>query len=249
MQQCVAAGCGGCSVMQQPCNTPPESDGKTRFFYPLVASVPRLFPPHFPSAAWALLGVIRSEVEGREMYRDVSGRAPALRPGRWERCIVVVFDDRDEAEAIDRELSQVNSSRLRAYEDLWRLLEHPPCEDVAAVILATRDDPETIGQTLQWARHRWPRCLVTVIGDVGGEGHEMAARENSANFLTRPVTSVQWRAVVRHAIGREQSLEGGSSPERAGPLTRGLLSGRPVVGVEPAAARSRLEPPANVRNV
>lgn len=183
------------------------------------------------------------------MYRDVSGCAPALRPGRWERCIVVACEDHDDTEAIDRELSQVKRSRLRAYEGLWQLREHPPRQDVAAVILATSDDPETIGQTLQWARHRWPRCLATVVGDVGGESQEMAARQNGANFLTRPVTKVQWRAVVRHAIGREQSLEGGSSPERAGPLTHGLLSGRPDVGVEPAAVRSRLEPPANVRIV
>jgi hypothetical protein len=158
-------------------------------------------------------------------------------------------DDRDEAEQIGQEISQLNNSCLRAYDGVWQFMESPPREHVAAVILATHDDPEAIGQTLQWTRHRWPRCPVTVIGDVGGEGHEMAARQNSANFFTRPVTSAQWRAIVRHAIGRERFLEGGSSPERAGPLTRGLMSGRPQVGAEPAAVRSRLEPPANVRNV
>lgn len=196
-----------------------------------------------------LLKVGWSDVEGREMYRDVPSSTPALRPGPAERCIVMACDDHDEAERIGHETLQLNNSCLRAYEGLWQLVETPPREHVVAVILATHDDPETIRQALQWARHRWPRCSVTVVGDVGGQGHEMAARENGANFLTRPVTLAQWRAVVRHATGREQYLEGGSSPERAGPLTRGLMSGRPRVGTEPVVVRSRLEPPANVRIV
>ena len=158
-------------------------------------------------------------------------------------------EDPDEPQQIGHEIRQLNNSCLRAFDGVWQFMENPPREHVVAVILATRDDPETMGQALQWMRHRWPHCPVTVVSDVGGEGHEMAARQNGANFLTRPVTLAQWRAVVRHAIGREKYLEGGSSPERAGPLTRGLMSGRPQVGAEPAAVRSRLEPPANVRIV
>jgi DNA-binding NtrC family response regulator len=183
------------------------------------------------------------------MYRDGPSWVPAFRPGQCVNCIVMACEDHGEAEAIDREMLQVNTRRLRAYESLWQFRENPPREHVAAVILATSDDPETVRQALQWTRQRWPHCSVTVVGDVGGEAHEIAARENGANFLTRPVTSAQWRAVVGHAAGREQYLEGGSSPERAGPLTRGLLSGRPEVSAEPAAVRSRLEPPANVRIV
>lgn len=183
------------------------------------------------------------------MYRDVSGWSPALRPGRSARFIVMACDDPDEASQVGQELLQLNSGRLRVYDGIWQFMEHPPREHVAAVILATRDDPETMGQTLQWTRHRWPRCSVAVIADTGGDGHEMAARENGANFFTRPVTSAQWRAIVCHATGTEQYLEGGSSPERAGPPTRGLMSGRPQVGAEPAAVRSKLGPPGSVRLV
>jgi DNA-binding response OmpR family regulator len=159
------------------------------------------------------------------MYRDGPNWFPAMRPGRSVGCIVMACDDRDEAQEIGREIVQVNSSCLRAYDGVLEFVEHPPREHVVAVILATRDDPETMGQTLQWTRHRWPRCPVTVVCDTGGEGHEMAARENGANFLPRPVAASQWRAVIRHAIGRERYLEGGSSPLRAratdaGPVER-----------------------------
>jgi DNA-binding response OmpR family regulator len=131
----------------------------------------------------------------------------------------MVCDDDDEAQEIGREISKVNTGCLRTYWDLFDLIETPPQGRIAAVILATRSDPETMRQTLQWMRHRWPRCPVTVVGDVGGEEHELAARENGANFLTRPVTSAQWRAIVDHATGRDQFfVEGGSSPARARPL-------------------------------
>lgn len=125
-----------------------------------------------------------------------------MRPGRSEKCIVMACDDCDEADQIDQEISKVNNGRLRTYYGLFDLMENPPQERIVAAILATRADPETIGQTLQWMRHRWPRCPMTVVGDVGGQEHELAARENGANFLTRPVTSSQWRAIVDHATGR-----------------------------------------------
>ncbi len=192
-----------------------------------------------------------SEVEGREMCRDVGGRSSAMRPGRSEKCIVMACDDCDEADQIDQEISKVNNGRLRTYYGLFDLMENPPQERIVAAILATRADPETIGQTLQWMRHRWPRCPMTVVGDVGGQEHELAARENGANFLTRPVTSSQWRAIVDHATGQaqfvEEFVEGGSSPARAGSPNSGLKGGRSPASLEPATARSRLRPSANVR--
>jgi ABC-type sulfate/molybdate transport systems ATPase subunit len=176
------------------------------------------------------------------MLPDVEARVPAMRPARSNLCIVMVCSDCDEAEEIGREFLKVKTGCLRTYRSTYDVLENPPREPVAAVILATSDDPETTGQTLQWMRHRWPRCPLTVVGDLGGEEHEMAARENSANFLTRPVASSQWRAIANHATGQEQDLEGGSSPVRA-------KSGRSPVSLEPVAVRARLEPPANVRVV
>ena len=80
-----------------------------------------------------------------------------------------------------------------------------PTGKVALIILATADIPAVISQTLKWLRRCWPRCPVTVVGDLGGGEHEMAARKGGACYLTRPVSPEQWTAILIHVLSGLQS--------------------------------------------
>ena len=77
-----------------------------------------------------------------------------------------------------------------------------PSGRVALVILATSDVPAVLARTLRWLRHRWPKCPVTVVGDVGSGEHEIAARQGGATYLTRPVSDQQWAAVLSNVLGQ-----------------------------------------------
>jgi hypothetical protein len=87
-----------------------------------------------------------------------------------------------------------------------------PNGTVALVILATDDSAPVLGKTLEWLRHRWPRCPITVVGEAGCGEHELAAREGGATFLVRPVSPGQWLAVLSHAFGKA----GEGRPSQAG---------------------------------
>jgi len=115
-------------------------------------------------------------------------------------CIVMACADRREAELVSQRLSELNSGCLVTYRSAEDLLRNAPTGKVALVILATEDSPAVISRTLRWLRHRWPRCPITVVGGAGGAEEELAARQGGAYYLTRPVASHQWAAILSHVL-------------------------------------------------
>ena len=130
----------------------------------------------------------------------------AMRPTET-LLIVMVCEDDHEAEQIGRQLSEQNKGCLVTFRKTEDLLTNVPSGKVALIILATNDQPALIARTLKWLRHRWPRCPLTVVGDVGCGENEMAAREGGACYLTRPVVPEQWTAMLSHVLGGPQVVE------------------------------------------
>lgn len=122
-------------------------------------------------------------------------------------CIVMVCEDMSEADMVSRQLSEVNTGYLVTYRRVEDIVLNAPAGQVALVILATSDSPAVVRRTLKWLRHRWPRCGLTVVGDVGSGEYEMAAREGGAYYLTRPVAPDQWVALVTHVLGAPRQVE------------------------------------------
>ena len=137
--------------------------------------------------------------------RDVKGTPPALRSAGERTLVVMVCADMREADLVGRQLMEVNTGCLVTYRRTEALRLNVPAGRIALVILATEDRPQTMRQTLRWLRRRWPRCVITVVGDTGCGAEEMAAREGGAAYLTRPVSPEQWLAVLAHALV-EQSM-------------------------------------------
>lgn len=119
-------------------------------------------------------------------------------------CIVMACADMSEADAVGRQLLELNSGCLVTYRTAEDLVHNAPAGRVAMVILATADTVEVIGKTLIWLRRRWPHCPITVVGDQGGGKLEMIARKTAANFLTRPVSPGQWKGLLSHVLTRPQ---------------------------------------------
>ncbi len=114
--------------------------------------------------------------------------------------IVMACEDLDEAVQVGRQLSQVNNGVLITYRRAEDVMLNCPSGRVALIILANNDDPEAIGRTLSWMRHRWPQCPIVVIGEMGGGAMELAARKGGASYLTRPVGPQQWAGLVQHVL-------------------------------------------------
>lgn len=148
-------------------------------------------------------------VMGRELSSTSGGptKYPALRPAKSSVCIIMVCTDASEADQVGQQLSQMNAGYLVTYRRVQDLMHNAPAGTVALIILSTQDEPVVTGRTLQWLRNRWPRCPITVVGAIGGSDQEMAAREGGACYLTRPVDGEQWRAILSHALGRDQHQE------------------------------------------
>ncbi len=123
----------------------------------------------------------------------------AMRPTSGSVCIVLACADPREADQIGRLLEELNRGYLVTYRRLEDLMCKAPADRVALVILATGDSPTAFGYALKWLRTRWPRCSVSVVADEGSGAYERAARSGRASFLTRPVTTEQWRATLRQA--------------------------------------------------
>ena len=142
--------------------------------------------------------------------RVQSSKSAAMRPFGGRMCVAMTCDDMSEADQVGRQLLELNTGCLVTYRRGEDLLRNAPSGQVVLVILATQDEPLQMRRTLSWLRRRWPRCPVTVVGNTGCGGHEMAARESGANFLTRPVAPQQWSSLVRHALdgGRQVRIEG-----------------------------------------
>lgn len=116
-------------------------------------------------------------------------------------------EDMSEAEAVGQTLLKLNIGVLVTYRRTCDLMLNAPAGRVAVVILATKDTPAVVCRTLQWLRHHWPRCPVTVLGDTGSGELEMAAREGGASFLTRPVTCEEWTALLSHTLMGQSKVE------------------------------------------
>jgi len=125
--------------------------------------------------------------------------APAIGPASGGLCIVVACTDVSEAEQIARQLSKPNRGRLITYRRAEDVLHNAPSGTVGLVILATTETTATLARTLRLLRKRWPRCPVTVVGDIGCGEYEIAARAGGAHYLTRPVSQEEWSAIFSHA--------------------------------------------------
>jgi len=118
-------------------------------------------------------------------------------------CIVMTCDDAGEAAEVGRLISQLNMVSLVTYRKSQDVLMNYPAGRVALIILANAEDPEAMGTTLAWMRHRWPHCPITVIGDRGAGELEMVARTGGASFMTRPVRPAEWSALIHHVLKKE----------------------------------------------
>lgn len=134
-----------------------------------------------------------------DAVRDLS--PSAIRPVVRRLCVVMVCTDMREAEQVGRQLSEFDNGCLVTYRRAEGLRFNAPAGRVALAILANADPLSGMRRTLKWLRHQWPRSSIAVVGDVGCGEHEIAAREEGAMFLTRPVGQEQWTAILSHALG------------------------------------------------
>ena len=112
-------------------------------------------------------------------------------------CIVMVCAA-EEADQIGRQLSQLDRGCLVTYRRVEDMVLNAPTGKVSMVILAGQQETGAMRRTLRWLRHRWPSCPVAVVGDTGGDSHEMTARKGGALYLARPVRAEYWSAMVSH---------------------------------------------------
>ena len=137
-------------------------------------------------------------------FRPTSGRS---------LCAVMACSDMQEAVQVGRCLSELNMGCLVTYLKAEDLVLNAPAGPVALVILATDDSAAVLGRTLVWLRNRWPGCPISVVGNAGCGDHEMAARENGAMYVTRPVRDAEWSAILSHAFGRIRKLLAGAGKQ------------------------------------
>ena len=140
--------------------------------------------------------------------RDVKSMGlSAMRPMSGGMCILMACADVSEADQVSRQLLELNMGCLVTYRRAEDMMYNAPTGEVALVILATEDQPPMIRRTLRWLRNRWPGCPITVVGNEGCDGYEMAARGGGANYLVRPVAHEQWMALLSHALGVARRME------------------------------------------
>ena len=162
----------------------------------------------YEEKACCLPGEVRSAsgmpvVIGKAEGGSVVSRPRPEREGTRHRerlCIVMACGDAAEAAQVGQQLLQLNIGCLITYRKADDILLNLPSGKVVLVVLATAGDPDAIQRTLRWMTRRWPRCPITVIGDIGGGEMEIAARKGGASYLTRPVAPAQWAALLRHVL-------------------------------------------------
>jgi FixJ family two-component response regulator len=113
-----------------------------------------------------------------------------------------VCHDPSDADAIGKQLEQMDTGSLVVYRRAVDVLHNRPAGEVVLVVLATGDEPSRLADALRRIRQRWPRCCLVVVGDVGGGRREMVARQGAALYMTRPVQAQTWAALLAHAFGR-----------------------------------------------
>ena len=124
--------------------------------------------------------------------------------------MVTVCTDASEADAVGRQLSQLDHGCWVSYRRAEDMMGNPPRSGACLVVLATNEAPHALQRTLRWLRSRWPRCPVVVVGDQGCGPHERAAREGAAGYLTRPVAPEQWAALRAYAESPRGTLPSGT---------------------------------------
>ena len=159
--------------------------------------------------------------DGRKRHDGCSNKTPersltldtrekhgsAIRPASGRGvCAVMACSDMQEAVQVGRCLSELNMGCLVTYLKAEDLVLNTPAGPVALVILATDDSTAVLRRTLIWLRNRWPGCPISVVGNAGCGDYEMAARENGAMYLTRPVRDAEWSAILSHAFSRIRKL-------------------------------------------
>ncbi len=118
-----------------------------------------------------------------------------------------------EADHVRRELLELNTGCLVTYRRAEDLMLYAPAGKVALVILATNDTPANLSRVLQWLRNKWRRCPIAVIGNEGGNDHEVLARQGGAFYLTRPVEPETWSALLAHVLRESVEQEQLISPK------------------------------------
>jgi len=134
-------------------------------------------------------------------WRQIS--PPVAETGTDCQFVVMACDVLSQAEEVSQRLWQLNTGALVVYGRLADLLSSPPAGRIAAVIVDTHEPLAAVRRAIEWVRHRWPGCPVTVVGDAGGGQQEMSARQGGASFLTRPVSEEQWMSLLTHALVRQ----------------------------------------------
>lgn len=134
----------------------------------------------------------------------------AKRPARI-RCDVLVCGDGGEVSAALQDESLGGGATL-FYSSASDLLRAQPAAGMVLVMFGQLVPLEQLGRLLRWARHRWPKCCMAVIGQAGQTGREMAARCGGALYLVPPDLEQQVSELAGHLfsepVGTDGRLEG-----------------------------------------
>ena len=126
--------------------------------------------------------------------------------------------DMSEADQVGRLLLQVDNGCLVTYRKSTDIARNVPSGKVALIILASDESPAALSEMLKWLSRRWPRCPLTVVGNDGSGEQERAARAGGALYLTRPVSSQDWTAILSHALaGHYEGVVGAPAAHREPP--------------------------------
>ncbi len=91
---------------------------------------------------------------------------------------------------------QLNNGCLVTFQRVMDLLHNCPVGRLNMIIVSSQGQAQTLEDGLSRLRQRWPHCPLAVIGGKGAGAHELVARQHAAAYLTRPVTQLQWSALV-----------------------------------------------------
>jgi hypothetical protein len=94
------------------------------------------------------------------------------------------------------------------YSSSSDLLRAQPAAGMVLVVFGQLVPLEQLGRLLRWARHRWPRCCMAVIGQAGQAGREMAARCGGALYLVPPDLEQQVSQLAEHLLGEPVEIGG-----------------------------------------
>lgn len=120
----------------------------------------------------------------------------ANRPTGRETGVVLLCDESDLARVTSDQLSQLNIGSVITYASPADLTGNRPAGPVALVVFALSQFSAEASGLLGWARNRWPRSSVVVVGDAHSPEWELQARCSGALYLVRPVPTEAWLGVA-----------------------------------------------------